>query len=134
MRKTLRDGGFFLRRHRIDAGSQGLDFPRGLGERLLVLLGPLRDGGKQSLQDEFMVAILPFLCVNANTRLGARAPPQPEISSSARLVVRGPNRPIVAMTTPIAAAMNTKTPRAPERASTKAMMNELKMTERRLQE
>ncbi len=59
---------------------------------------------------------------------------QPEISSKARLVVRGPNTPIVAITTPIAAAMKIKTPMAPARSSTKAMTNELKMTESRLHE
>ena len=43
-------------------------------------------------------------------------------------------RPIVAITTPIAAAMKIKTPMAPARSSTKAMTNELKMTESRLHE
>src|SRR5208337_5058729 len=56
------------------------------------------------------------------------------IFSSARLAVRGPKSPIVAITTPIAAAMKANTPAAPKASSTKAMTKELKMTERRLQE
>src|SRR5271165_1656208 len=56
------------------------------------------------------------------------------ISSSARLVVRGPKTPIVAITIAIAAAMKAKTPGAPRASSTKAMMKELKITESRLQE
>ena len=58
----------------------------------------------------------------------------PEISSSARLVVRGPKMPIVAITTPIAAAMKTKTPNAPEAFRMKAMMKDEKITESRLHE
>ena len=91
--------------------------------------------GVRPLEAIAMATVNVAILVNANTRFGPpAAPPQPEISSSARLVVRGPKRPIVAITTPIAAAMNTNTPKAPERASTKAMMNELKMTESRLHE
>ncbi len=71
----------------------------------------------------------------ASARLNAaQAGRQPEIFSNARLVVRGPNRPIVAMTIPIATAMKTKTPWAPNSSRMKAITNELKMTESRLQE
>ena len=48
--------------------------------------------------------------------------------------VRGPKIPITAITIAIAAAMNANTPGAPKASSMKAMMNELKMTESRLQE
>ena len=71
------------------------------------------------------------------TSLGKRRlafAPHCAISSSARLVVRGPKNPIVAITTPIAAAMKTKTPNAPKALRMKAMTNDLKITESRLQE
>ena len=60
--------------------------------------------------------------------------PHWEISSKARLVVRGPKIPIVAITTPIAAAMKTKTPNAPEAFRMNAMMKDEKITESRLHE
>jgi hypothetical protein len=57
--------------------------------------------------------------------------PYVAVFSKARLVVRGPKRPIVAITRPIAAGEDAE---GPERSSTKAMMKELKMTESRLQD
>ncbi len=68
------------------------------------------------------------------SRVTQPAPLQWAIFSSARLVVRGPKIPIVAITIAIAAAMKTKTPKAPNLSSTKAMTKEEKMTESRLQE
>ena len=62
------------------------------------------------------------------------APPQLEILSNATLLVRGPNTPIVAITTTIAPAMKTNTPLAPKFRSNHAMRNDEKITDSRLQE
>ena len=59
---------------------------------------------------------------------------QLEICSSERFVVRGPNRPIVVITTSIEAAMKAKTPGAPNRPRKNWITKELKITESRLHE
>ena len=48
--------------------------------------------------------------------------------------MRGPIKPIAAITISIAAAMNAKTPVVPKFFSTPAMANEVKIAENRLQE
>jgi hypothetical protein len=57
-----------------------------------------------------------------------------EISSNARFRVRGPIKPITAITISIAAAMKTNTPVVPKLFRTPAIRNEVKIAEKRLQE
>ena len=46
----FRNRGLFAWRHDIDAGSKGLDLARGLGERLLVFVGPSLNRRHELLQ------------------------------------------------------------------------------------
>lgn len=57
-----------------------------------------------------------------------------EIASSAMPFVRGPIRPIAAITIAIAPAMNTNTPAVPKPFSTAAITNDVKIAEKRLHE
>ncbi len=57
-----------------------------------------------------------------------------EIASSAMPLVRGPIKPIAAITTTIAPAMNANTPNVPKPFSTAAITNDEKIAEKRLHE